>query len=820
MDDFTVNVRQLSQYPLKPVPQPTDLFLIQEGGLGGAYRSLMFRDFWTGIPGLVLGLLPPPSNKGLAASFATTPLGARQGYNYYVDINGTMRFLQNGYAGIWSFADEQLAFTVTSIGFKDQVVPLTLPIFQLGLSGQMKIAGQLEVARNPGRPNEVVTLDYLQKNAVASFDQMKAADVYRALGLDGCDPLVTQDWVNGAICAALQSWYYVTPLVFTFNGRVGSITLLDSDITAACTAPGAMPRTVTPPPGDASSRIASTSFVSDAISDAEQDLQLSFDDIYSLLTTTYAPLASPVFTGNPTAPTANPGTSTGQIATTAYVMEAVAASVSGVSTFNGRSGNVVLTQADIIAANGWYNAVLTGNPTAPTPAAASSGDQVANCAWVLGELASVDAGVVTFNTRSGFVTLQAADISGAGGALLSSPTFIGTPSAPTAAPGTANNQLATTAFVAQSVGVASFNGRTGVVTLNVNDISAAGGAPIASPIFTGTPTVPTAAAATNNTQAASTAYVQSAVAQGVAQYWLGSGFLNKFYNGSFQIGQRGLTGTTNTIAVGPGFTLDGWRAGATGTTMPTWSQLRQTNFRGAALRFAMTAALSALQMYQRLESVVAQQLFNVDTTPGPVTVQFRVFNGTGANILPQITITAPSATDVWTGTLTNVIGPVNGAFIAPNTSAIVAYTFLPTAALAQGLMATLSFTSAGIGYIDIAEADIRATPGVATGWNTSPPPAAMRDAATELVFCERFYQNFPVLQHSGSVLAGTDMRSPLSFPPMRVLPTVSFAASNVQGSATGWNVVPLGVSSMSLVVSSTSGGWTLLNYAVTLSAEL
>lgn len=51
-----------------------------------------------------------------------------------------------------------------------------------------------------------------------------------------------------------------------------------------------------------------------------------------------APLAGPVFTGIPLAPTASPGTSTTQIATTAFVAAAAAA---GVTSFNTRTGAVV-----------------------------------------------------------------------------------------------------------------------------------------------------------------------------------------------------------------------------------------------------------------------------------------------------------------------------------------------------------------------------------------------------------------------------------------------------------------------------------------------
>jgi hypothetical protein len=86
------------------------------------------------------------------------------------------------------------------------------------------------------------------------------------------------------------------------------------------------------------------------------------------------------------------------------------------------------------------------------------------------------------------VTIPAgASISGF--APLASPTFTGTPAAPTATTGTNTTQIASTAFVSTAIA-----GITGY-------------APLVSPAFTGTPTAPTAAIGTNTTQLATTAFV-------------------------------------------------------------------------------------------------------------------------------------------------------------------------------------------------------------------------------------------------------------------------------------------------------------------------
>ena len=87
---------------------------------------------------------------------------------------------------------------------------------------------------------------------------------------------------------------------------------------------------------------------------------------------------------------------------------------------------------------------------------------------------------ITLPNATGTVTLD--------GAPLASPTFTGTPAAPTASANTSTTQVATTAFVMTEVG----------------DY-----APLASPTLTGVPAAPTAAADTNTTQVATTAYVQT-----------------------------------------------------------------------------------------------------------------------------------------------------------------------------------------------------------------------------------------------------------------------------------------------------------------------
>lgn len=107
-----------------------------------------------------------------------------------------------------------------------------------------------------------------------------------------------------------------------------------------------------------------------------------------------------------------------------------------------------------------------------------------------------------------------------------SPTFTGTPKAPTPAAGNNTTQIATTAFV-QAALTALINGAPATLD-TLKEIAAAINndpnfsttinnalaqkAPLSSPALTGTPTAPTAAQSANNTQIATTAFVKSAIA--------------------------------------------------------------------------------------------------------------------------------------------------------------------------------------------------------------------------------------------------------------------------------------------------------------------
>lgn len=167
--------------------------------------------------------------------------------------------------------------------------------------------------------------------------------------------------------------------------------------------------------------------------------------------------ADVALSGVPTAPTATAGTNTTQLATTAFVKSAVDGVTAGgiVTSVAGRSGAVTLAVADVSGAAPLASPALTGTPSAPTAAVGTNTTQLATTAFVLGQASSTSPamdGTAAVGTGTTFARADHVHPTDSSRAPLASPTFTGTPSAPTATAGTNTTQLATTAFVATAVG--------------------------------------------------------------------------------------------------------------------------------------------------------------------------------------------------------------------------------------------------------------------------------------------------------------------------------------------------------------------------------
>lgn len=223
----------------------------------------------------------------------------------------------------------------------------------------------------------------------------------------------------------------------------------------------------------------------------------------------YAPVASPTLTGTPAAPTAAAGTNTTQIATTAFVSAAVAgvaipfeATATNIKQNGTQSVGALSTvaRADHVHPTDTTRApvaspTFTGTPAAPTAAVGTNTTQLATTAFVQAEIANDSAPVShvgATGTAHGVATTAVAGF-------MSS---------------TDKSKLDGIAAGAQANTVTSVAGKTGAVSLSVSDVS--GAAPTASPTLSGTPSAPTPATGTNNTQLATTAFVKSQIANDIA----------------------------------------------------------------------------------------------------------------------------------------------------------------------------------------------------------------------------------------------------------------------------------------------------------------
>lgn len=288
----------------------------------------------------------------------------------------------------------------------------------------------------------------------------------------------------------------------------------------------------------------------------------------------FAPINSPALTGVPTAPTAPSATNSIQIATTAFVKTAISDLVAS-------SPTTLDTLNEIAAALGNdsnFSATITaalGNRLRVDTAQGLSGGQQAQGLANLG----IGGAVRDFLAASSSATLAAAlsDETGTGSAVFSaSPAFTGTPTAPTAAPGTSTTQIATTAFVLSSypyVNVKSY-GAKGDMRL-VTDAA----------MTSGSATVTSASAAFTAADVGKSVRVGGAGAAGVDLYTTVSSVTNS---------------TTAVLA-------------ANASTTVASAQFRVATDDTAAIRNAIAAALNSALVFPRgayfVEELSAAQIF-------------------------------------------------------------------------------------------------------------------------------------------------------------------------------------------------------------------
>lgn len=233
-----------------------------------------------------------------------------------------------------------------------------------------------------------------------------------------------------------------------------------------------------------------------------------------------------------------------------------------------------------------------GNSGAGVPASIDSGEQN-NQVW--DELINlISAAGLTPN--DGNLTQVSSAVSGLiaaavnGLAAINSPTFTGTPAAPTPGGGTNNTQIATTAFVQALVAVAV----NGLAALN-------------SPNFSGVPTAPTPGPSTNSAQIASTNFVQTKINELIDS---APGLLDTFDEIAAALGDNpnlatDLTNLINTKANNSSPGLTGNPTAPTQTAGNNSTRLATTAFVSAAISALSSVYASAGHNHNGLYAALA-----------------------------------------------------------------------------------------------------------------------------------------------------------------------------------------------------------------------
>jgi len=305
-------------------------------------------------------------------------------------------------------------------------------------------------------------------------------------------------------------------------------------------------------------------------------------------------------------------------------------------------------------------------------------------------------------------------------------------------------------------------------------------APIASPTFTGTPVAPTAATGTNTTQLATTAYVVSQAVAKTGDTMTGdlvlpslnggpiAGNRNRIINGAIAIDQRNAgAAQTFTAAAALAYSVDRWYGYCTGANV-TGQQVAGATAGQFRYRFTGAASVTAIGFGQRIEQLNSTDLANTTATLSVdlansllTTVTWTAYYATTADTFG--TLASPTRTQIATGTFTV-------------TSTVTRYSTnisVPAAATTGiEIVFTVGAQTSGTWTIG----NVQLEPG------TVATPFERRSHGAELTLCQRYYyqtgSSYDFYARSATVSATTYIPLIHEFPViMRVAPTYSGASA-------------------------------------------
>lgn len=362
---------------------------------------------------------------------------------------------------------------------------------------------------------------------------------------------------------------------------------------------------------------------------------------------------------------------------------------------------------------------------------------------------------------------------------------------------------------------------------------------LASPIFTGAPSLPTGttgitqAAGNNSTALATTAFV-SALPVAMND--------NRIINGDMRIDQRnnGASGTAAGV-----YTIDRWIYYGSQPSKMTWGQNIYSlgiqpgfpYYLGVGTTSAYTPAASeTFQFHQGIEADMVSDFAWGTANAQPVTLSFwakssltgtfggAIQNWTGTRSYP-FTYSLPTA-NTWTKAVITIPGDTVGTWVM-NGNAGSLYVIIGLGAGATvsgpaGAWASTAYNNAtgAVKVVAIASANFCVT-GVKLEIGSIATPFNRQSLAKSMADCRRYYQVFPtVVDGSYSSLGGTpNYRTITLSPPMRAAPTMTFGTTGYNNTS-GLNSYNTDTIEATYSYSSVAVGNISVQFAMALSAEL
>ncbi len=223
-----------------------------------------------------------------------------------------------------------------------------------------------------------------------------------------------------------------------------------------------------------------------------------------------------------------------------------------------------------------------------------------------------------------------------------------------------------------------------------------------------------------------------------------AGFVSKFRNSGTIVDQRGTAASIATVTTSGSYVTDGDIVIPTGASVTAQQAASQSGFLSSkALKIVGATSVSDVIVRRRIESL--------DTAPlagSLVTVQCKVYNGTGGSITPVLSVGHPTSADTYSSvgaaSLTNEVNAQNLQACPASATTTLTYTFSASANVVNGLEVNIDLgnnfgSNSKIAYIG--DWDIRVTPGLSTGLNSLPLLLPeLRLIGVEMPINQRFFQ--------------------------------------------------------------------------------